>query len=287
MSRYKPHQLGASATGELASALRALSGESEAQLTVSPDEVARLLEVWPEDKVLAPLLEFAQAGHDPEPLRDVERQLLPLLVIPRVRQRLRLLVLSGTAEKRVGEAIAQLRLLRRACYEIQTSALLRELLAIIVVLFNYVNFGAEGKGEMRGVDVPSLLRLRETKAFKGDFPGFNMLHFVVKQLQKQRETWTKEKLDQELPSLRRAWRVPLERLQGELQELHVDYVFVQTELEDHRKLYHASDPSDDEAAAPEQPSNWNFLEKLLARGLDFASLADAWLRGDEASGSWG
>eukprot|EP00434_Breviolum_minutum_P035240 symbB.v1.2.031187.t1/scaffold3591.1/size53548/4 len=30
--------------------------------------------------------------------------------------------------------------------------------------------------------------------------------------------------------------------------------------------------------------NWNFLDKLLARGLDLANLAEAWLRGDEVVG---
>eukprot|EP00913_Durusdinium_trenchii_P012719 g11945.t1 len=269
---------------------RALSGEG-ASLGVPPDEVARLLEVWPEEKVLAPLVAFASSGSDPTPLRDVEKQLLPLLAIPRVRQRLRLLVLAGTAEKRVGEGIAQLQLLRRACYEIQdwkarlpgarntedfqflcelsdgsaslaqNSSLLRELLAIIVLLFNYVNFGAAPpsarqatSGALKGVDVPSLLRLRETKAFKGDFPGFHIVH--------------------------------LERVQSELQELRGEYVFVQTELQDHREDYHADgSESDDEAEEPlEEPANWGFLEKLLARGLDFANLAEAWLRGDEVLG---
>eukprot|EP00434_Breviolum_minutum_P039841 symbB.v1.2.035384.t1/scaffold4751.1/size35437/2 len=244
-------RLGQGATENLAAALRALSGEG-ASLGVPADEVARLLEVWPDDKVLSPLKDFATSGADPEPLRDVEKQLLPLLVIPRVRQRLRLLVLADTADKRVAEAIAQLQLLRRACYEIQNSSLLRELLAIIVLLFNYVNFGAapakaQVTGSLKGVDVPSLLRLRETKASKGDFPGFNMLHFVVKQLMKQRESWKKEKVDEELPALRRACKVHMERLNSELQELKGDYVFVQTEFQEHREEYHGSDSTDEEA----------------------------------------
>jgi len=283
-------RLGQGATENLAAALRALSGEG-ASLGVPADEVARLLEVWPDDKVLSPLKDFATSGADPEPLRDVEKQLLPLLVIPRVRQRLRLLVLADTADKRVAEAIAQLQLLRRACYEIQNSSLLRELLAIIVLLFNYVNFGAapakaQVTGSLKGVDVPSLLRLRETKASKGDFPGFNMLHFVVKQLMKQRESWKKEKVDEELPALRRACKVHMERLNSELQELKGDYVFVQTEFQEHREEYHASDSTDEEEEVEptsEHP-NWSFLDKLLARGLDLANLAEAWLRGDEVVG---
>eukprot|EP00435_Cladocopium_sp_Y103_P005519 s170_g1.t2 len=388
-------RLGQGATENLAAALRALSGEG-ASLGVPADEVSRLLEVWPDEKVLAPLKDFALSEVDPEPLRDVEKQLLPLLVIPRVRQRLRLLVLADTAEKRVGEALDQLQLLRRACYEIQNSSLLRELLAIIVLLFNYVNFGAAPEkaqvtSSLKGVDVPSLLRLRETKASKGDFPGFHMLHFVVKQLLKQRASWKKEKVDercimagvqsestmevrsakmvtpqelerilrmsmeglsigliaklfqmssreihqiledawlrgaqepvrndslgighaqdlssitactpsgeatgsvsftrreatQELPSLRRACKVHMERLNSELQELKGDYFFVQTEFQEHREEYHGSDSSDEEVEPSTEHPNWGFLDKLLARGLDFANLAEAWLRGDEVLG---
>eukprot|EP00435_Cladocopium_sp_Y103_P005370 s170_g1.t1 len=281
-------RLGQGATENLAAALRALSGEG-ASLGVPADEVSRLLEVWPDEKVLAPLKDFALSEVDPEPLRDVEKQLLPLLVIPRVRQRLRLLVLADTAEKRVGEALDQLQLLRRACYEIQNSSLLRELLAIIVLLFNYVNFGAAPEkaqvtSSLKGVDVPSLLRLRETKASKGDFPGFHMLHFVVKQLLKQRASWKKEKVDEELPSLRRACKVHMERLNSELQELKGDYFFVQTEFQEHREEYHGSDSSDEEVEPSTEHPNWGFLDKLLARGLDFANLAEAWLRGDEVLG---
>lgn len=281
-------RLGQGATENLAAALRALSGEG-ASLGVPADEVSRLLEVWPDEKVLAPLKDFALSEADPEPLRDVEKQLLPLLVIPRVRQRLRLLVLADMAEKRVGEALDQLQLLRRACYEIQNSSLLRELLAIIVLLFNYVNFGAAPEkaqvtSSLKGVDVPSLLRLRETKASKGDFPGFHMLHFVVKQLLKQRASWKKEKVDEELPSLRRACKVHMERLNSELQELKGDYFFVQTEFQEHREEYHGSDSSDEEVEPSTEHPNWGFLDKLLARGLDFANLAEAWLRGDEVLG---
>lgn len=289
-------RLGASGATDLVEALRALSGDTEVPpaLSVSVSEAAaRLLDVWPEEKVLAPLLEFAAADNDRESLRDVEKQLLPLVAIPRVRQRLRLLVLAGTVGKRVEEALALLEQVRQAAFQIQNSAFLRELLAIIVLLFNYVNFGSappkeddtSSRAPLRGVDVPSLLRLRETKAFKGDFAGFNMLHFVLKQLLRQQETWEKEKLDEELSSLKRAARVHLDRLHGDLEELEQDFLFVQGELREHRKEYTGLPDTDDEAEChPTQPSNWGFLERLLARGLDLASLAEAWLRGEEVVG---
>ena len=271
-------RLGASGATDLVEALRALSGDTDEAPVLSAavsDGAARLLDVWPEEKVLTPLLEFAAKGgggsEEKEPLRDVEKQLLPMVAIPRVRQRLKLLVLAGTASKRVEEATALLERVRHAVFEVQNSALLRELLAIIVLLFNYVNFGSAPPGEedtpkrapLRGVDVPSLLRLRETKAFQGDFAGFNMLHFVLKQLLRQQATWKKEKLDEELSSLKHAARVHLDHLSRELEELQGDFLFAQSELREHRKEYTGLPDSDDEAERhPKQPSNWGFLERL-------------------------
>ena len=96
-----------------------LAKMDEGQSQVPPEEVARLWEVWPTKDELAPLVAYKGPG----PLRDVERQLVPLIDIPRVKERLRLLVLAGTAEKRVSEAIGQLQLLRKACYELQAGRL--------------------------------------------------------------------------------------------------------------------------------------------------------------------
>eukprot|EP00931_Biecheleriopsis_adriatica_P011598 TRINITY_DN11267_c0_g2_i1.p1 TRINITY_DN11267_c0_g2~~TRINITY_DN11267_c0_g2_i1.p1 ORF type:complete len:1211 (-),score=244.64 TRINITY_DN11267_c0_g2_i1:119-3715(-) len=291
-------RLGPDGGQELALALRALgSCASQEPAKVQSahaavlDGAARLLDVWPEDKVLEPLLEFAQSGRDPSPLRDVERQLLPLLALPRPRQRLRLLVLRGSLKKRTQEAMSQIQLVRSACAEIQASGLLRDLLAVVVLLFNYVNFGAapaqvSDQAPMRGVDVQSLLRLRETKAFKGEFPGFNMLHFVLQQLLRHRPELRKARLEEEMPSLKRAAKVNVEKLRGELQDLTEDQLFVRAELKEHKEEYNLLSSSDEEAEEPpgSVAGQWTFLERLLARGLDIASLAEAWLRGDEVVG---
>ncbi|CAK9109422.1 unnamed protein product [Durusdinium trenchii] len=185
-----------------------------------------------------------------------------------------------TKQQAFTRGIAQLQLLRRACYEIQDWK--------ARLLFNYVNFGAAPpsarqatSGALKGVDVPSatgLLDLSTTlTGCSRRFDGAKVQRREIRQvevndevlsaaLQCPGELWDKFSRD-----------VYREELRGE-------YVFVQTELQDHREDYHADgSESDDEAEEPlEEPANWGFLEKLLARGLDFANLAEAWLRGDEA-----
>lgn len=241
-------------TGKLASALAQLE---PAACVITPEEAARLLDVWPAAEVLQPIDDYVRAGSDPSRLRDIERQVLPLVELPRMGPRLRLMNLAGTLDERVEEALMQLQRVQDVCAQIQASTILRDLLAVVLVLFNYVNFGMEA-GEattLRGVDVHSLLRLSETKAYKGDFPGFHMLHFVVKQLLEQRPELRAQQLEQELQALPWAAQVSLDRLRQDLAQLRGDHAFVLAELRDHRKDYEEPPPQTAVAApTPSPPS---------------------------------
>lgn len=254
-------------TAKLAEALTRLE---PSVCMISADEAERLLDVWPSLEVLRALLDYEARGGDVAQLRDVERQMLPMALLPRMGPRLRLMVLVGTLAERTGETLRQLALLQAACNELRSSAVLRELLAIVLVLFNYVNFGTEaaqdgGRERLQGVDVQSLLRLRETKAYNGDFQGFNMLHFVLKQLLRQRPQLTPADLSAELAGLPAAASVSLERMRQELAELRADYVFVRGELYDHRSSY--EEPVEEPAHEDE-----NEVEKL--REKDACSVAE-------------
>eukprot|EP00929_Paragymnodinium_shiwhaense_P041974 TRINITY_DN21800_c0_g1_i1.p1 TRINITY_DN21800_c0_g1~~TRINITY_DN21800_c0_g1_i1.p1 ORF type:complete len:1092 (-),score=296.12 TRINITY_DN21800_c0_g1_i1:206-3481(-) len=293
-------------TEELATSLEALRPGSRTSL--SADDVDLFLDVWPSDSVLKPMVEYVKSGKDASSLRDVERRLLPLIVIPRVGQRLRLLALMGALDARIEEGLRKLALLQRACGELQRSELLREVLAIVVLVFNYVNFGMENPDEvvrsargepsgtsgLRGVDVQSLLRLRETKAYAGEFPGFNMLHYVVQQLLDRRgPQLSSQCLGEQLESVPQAARASLLQALDELLKLKADHAFVQNELRDHRDAYVRAVPDarkEGAAAAVidsavEVPVDARgFLERTMGRGVDLASMAMAWMRGDEVMG---
>ncbi|CAK0867343.1 unnamed protein product [Prorocentrum cordatum] len=275
-----------------------------------PEALSRLREAWPAPEVMAPVEEFARQKGDPSLLRDVEQRLLPLAQVPRVRERLRLMELRGTLRESVTDAVVELTKLQRACAELQSSRIFGDIIAIVVVLFNYINFGVDSHDpqaashSMRGVDVQSLLRLRETKAYRGEFPGFNMLHFVLQQLLRRRPDLRPHQLSQELSLLRAASRVSAERLAGELGELREGLRFAEAELLAHAEEYAAPEGGDDACDSseaeeggggpgepgelceqPPQPTRaQGLLERLLGRGLEVAKLAEAWMRGDEVVG---
>lgn len=277
----------------MATALRTLApdGVSSSQPNSLPNVAGRLLEVWPSEEVLTGLMSYGREQKDPALLRDVERRLLPLLAIPRVRQRLRLLSLRANVNNRADEALLQLAIVRRACRELQESTLLRDVLAVVVLLFNYVNFGTATSateaavGSFRGVDVQSLLRLKDTRAFTGEFQGFNMLHFVLQQLLRDRPELKAKRLHEELPSVAKAARVSLERFQCELKELLVDQDFVVSELADFGTEYETEEPRKEEVLDQQEGAGGSgFLSRWMARGWDLAKLAEAWLQGDEVLG---
>eukprot|EP00403_Amphidinium_massartii_P027945 CAMPEP_0178394348 /NCGR_PEP_ID=MMETSP0689_2-20121128/12660_1 /TAXON_ID=160604 /ORGANISM="Amphidinium massartii, Strain CS-259" /LENGTH=1075 /DNA_ID=CAMNT_0020014975 /DNA_START=96 /DNA_END=3319 /DNA_ORIENTATION=+ len=252
------------------------------------EELQRLLAVWPSPEDLAPLLRYSEQGSDPAALRDVERQLLPLVRIPRLAQRCRCVMLLRFLGDRLTEALNRIATVRVACRELQSSTVLRSVLSIILVLFNYTNFGKEAdnpEGLMRGVDVLSLLKLRDTKAYQGDFPGFNMLHFVVKQLVQQQPHLKSAVLQQEFRRLPKAVGQTLDSMHKELKQLQSDLSFVTGELHNHGKEYGVIPrvpvgTSPDDAWALGQ----GFLGTLLGTGMDLVGCADAWMRGTEVLG---
>jgi len=207
-----------------------------------------------------------------------------------VRQRLRMISLAGALDERVNSALKQMHMLRCACSELQGSSFLRELLAVVVVLFNYVNFGARGSQKccaaprFSGVDVQSLLQLKETKASRGEFPGFHMLHFALMQLLRKRPGLKPECLIEELATLQQAAKLSLDRLVLDLKELRKDHAFILAELREHQTTYCGVQDRDEAELPPELPpedeSN-NLLGKLVGRGLELANHARAWMQGSE------
>lgn len=224
---------------------------------LTSEGAARLLEVWPKPEVLKQLTEYQEKGAALDLLRDVERQVLPLLTCPRIGPRLRLIVISSSIEERSHPARSQLGLLQTACSELRASTILRGIIQKATIIFSYVNFGTdllrakiEGSveaadteaGGICGVDVQSLPRLIETKAYKGPFPNYTMLHFAVRELLDQRPGLALSDFRMELGTLDDAVPpgagcVNLERSRRELNYLRAELKFVREELREHRDVY--------------------------------------------------
>jgi len=216
--------------------------------SLTSDEAERLVTVLPPPDRLLALADHVRRGNDPSRLRDVERRLLPLASLPRLASRLQLLVVAKTLDDRLGDAVLQMSVLQGAVSAVCNSEVLRDLLQIVLVLFNYVNYGEEPPPDLlcadvassrrvRTVDVQSLRRLQETQAYVGPFPRYHMLHFCVEQFCKQRPELRCEDLYRELGALPKAAGMSLDQLERSLEKLREDLVFVQSELYGHPEAY--------------------------------------------------
>lgn len=285
---------------------------------LTPDAVERLAHVVPSQELMQKVASFTG---DPSTLRDIEQKLLPLSRVTRLAQRLRLLVLLLTLDARLGDAISQMVSLQSACSAVRGSSVLRDLLQVVVVLFNYINFGREpwetqkasGASTLRTVDVHSLMRLKETQAYGGPFPRYHMLHFVLTQLLQQRPELTRADLDLELGILPSVTSINIRQLERSLQQLRDDHAFVHKELRDHVQDYAPEGAADEERSRKPEASprltgkdhsddesdeeDWEglggedsltpmkqrrvLLRRLLSQNIEPWQLAEDWRAGDE------
>jgi len=137
------------------------------------------------DNLLPPLLECAELlsySGPPEMLRDVERQLLPLARLPRLKARIRTMLFSKNMPTHHSSLLARIHALRVTCEEVRESDALRRVLGAVLRVGNYLNHGIDlpdaGCGvEVRGFTVESLLKLRDFRAAQGG--EGSALHCVV------------------------------------------------------------------------------------------------------------
>eukprot|EP00930_Biecheleria_cincta_P039550 TRINITY_DN27181_c0_g1_i1.p1 TRINITY_DN27181_c0_g1~~TRINITY_DN27181_c0_g1_i1.p1 ORF type:complete len:1236 (-),score=232.82 TRINITY_DN27181_c0_g1_i1:55-3762(-) len=297
-------------TDALAAALDRLQ---PADCTLTPEETQRFLQVLPVPDALRPIAEFPEENISQ--LRDVERQLRPLALLTRLPQRLRLLMLFKSLDDRLGEAMRQMCSVQSACSAVRRSSVLRNLLQVVLVVFNYVNFGeattssADGHSstpKVRSVDVQSLMRLVETQAYGGPFPKYNMLHYCMKEVLRQCPDLRRDDLDRELGMLPSAASINLAQVKLGVENMQEDLEFVKGELYGHREDYAPPAESEEEEvvnepAAPEPANNdtdseeeilpsaasqerSTLLTRLLSYGIDTVSFAEEWRKGTAVLG---
>jgi formin 2 len=138
------------------------------------------------DNLLPTLLECTElSSYDGsvEGLRDVERQLLPLVRLPRLKMRVRTMLFSKKMPILHSSLMSRIRLLRKACEQIRTSYALRQIMATGLRVGNFLNHGIEsstGGPQVHGFSVESLLKFRDFRAAKGG--EASALHCIVTHL---------------------------------------------------------------------------------------------------------
>lgn len=166
------------------------------------------------ENLLPPLLESTDLiNYDgpPEALRDVERQLLPLARLPRLKARLQTMVFSKNMPVHNREHLTRLHALRDACAAVRNSAMLKRVFGTVLRVGNYLNHGVDapdggGGVEIRGFTVESLSKLRDFRAAKGS--EVSAMHCVVLHLLKADE--------QVLAQLRSELRGVVEPIEGNM-----------------------------------------------------------------------
>mmetsp|Transcript_11786 Transcript_11786/g.26693 ORF Transcript_11786/g.26693 Transcript_11786/m.26693 type:complete len:703 (-) Transcript_11786:102-2210(-) len=117
-----------------------------------------------------------------EALRDVERQLIPLARVPRLKQRMRMLMFSKTVPVASAGLQARIQALREGCMQVRNSSAFRSVLGTVLRVGNFLNHGVDapdvgGGVEVRGFAIDGLLKLRDFRAAQGS--EMSALHCVV------------------------------------------------------------------------------------------------------------
>ena len=146
------------------------------------DQLERLAQMMPEPSLMSQLDREAK-GPCLSPLRDVEQQMVPFSQLGRLQERLKALILAANLQPQELRLMAQMQAVREACTQMRESSSLKHVLATVLVMYNYVNFGQVERAEARAFDIANLLHLIEFRADRSaPFPKFTALHYVAMRL---------------------------------------------------------------------------------------------------------
>lgn len=140
-----------------------------------------------EDKQAQQLLDFAHKGlpASKPPLRALERQLLPLLQMNRVRSRLRLARIASSVQAQAKDVCQETGRIAVAARDARRSAALKDLVCMALAVRSYVQHGPEALRPgcslpQRAMEIGSLLSgMREFKAVAPGAKGVSLLHFLA------------------------------------------------------------------------------------------------------------
>eukprot|EP00930_Biecheleria_cincta_P062357 TRINITY_DN47834_c0_g1_i1.p1 TRINITY_DN47834_c0_g1~~TRINITY_DN47834_c0_g1_i1.p1 ORF type:complete len:706 (-),score=153.57 TRINITY_DN47834_c0_g1_i1:43-2160(-) len=155
----------------------------------SVDRLQELLEMV-EDKQAQQLLDFAKKGlpASKPPLRALERQLLPLLQMDRVRSRLRLARIASSVQTQAQDLCLEVSRIAAASQDVRKSVALKDLVCMALAVRSYVQHGPEAlrpgfSSPQRAMEIGSLLSgMREFKAVAPGAKGVSLLHFLAHSL---------------------------------------------------------------------------------------------------------
>jgi Formin Homology 2 Domain len=166
---------------------------------VTAEETDKFQQILPSDEELFAFQHFPIDRVSS--LRDIEKKLLPIFLLPRLSQRLKFLTIKITLPVQSKQLIADISCFSSSCDELKNSEKLRKVLHCILLMGNFMNHG--GAIGVKGFSIESLSKLLEFRS-----GTVTSLHIVCAKI--LRETPEIADLITELPSIASATKISTE-----------------------------------------------------------------------------
>lgn len=147
--------------------------------SIFKEELDLVEDLLPKEKYIEELKSLKQKKNweEIEPnLRNIEKQLLPLCDISRVKHRMRIIKFHYTIDDVKKRLLDLLELYNNGCYAIQNSTLLFQLFQAILTWVNYVNTGDDDTYKIKSIN---LFSLNSLQSFKTTGFRHNALQYIV------------------------------------------------------------------------------------------------------------
>uniref|UniRef100_A0A914BU84 FH2 domain-containing protein n=1 Tax=Acrobeloides nanus TaxID=290746 RepID=A0A914BU84_9BILA len=214
------------------------------------DMIEQMLKFVPTKEEFSILRETANKHKTPSVLALADRFLLEVGQIPRYEQRLKCLHIIRTFQERVDEITPYLNAVIKASNTSSSNKKLRQLLALILAIGNYLNHGKRS-GNAMGFTIGSLGVIHDVKSSVRH--DRNLLHFIIELLESKFPEIIH--LKRELVSVYEAARYNRAEMSAELRSLEGTLRVLSTELQVQQKLASTSttSPTTTGNIAPPEP----------------------------------
>ncbi|TFK28908.1 FH2-domain-containing protein [Coprinopsis marcescibilis] len=156
-----------------------------------------------------------------------------IMSIPRLSERLECMAYRRKVDLDIEEIRPDLNTLRNASRELRASSKFKTVLQVVLMIGNSLN-GNTFRGNARGFQIDSLLKLKETKTVNGGLYCKTLLHYLAKVLLRKDPSITT--FIEDLPSLEAASRISVQTTLQSVTSLVAGLNLAKSELEEYRKV---------------------------------------------------
>lgn len=190
--------------------------------------------------------------------------MVPFAHLGRLQERLKALTLAANLAPNEQCFLAQLKTSSSACRQICQSSTLKNVLAIALVMYNYVNFGQVERCHAHAFDIGNLLQLSDFRADKNK--NFTALHYVATRLLAEAEgEHPPTRLHEELSDVQEAAKVCLCSVEAYVKQLRLDLQSLREEQMANAKVYGFQEPATEDpppGPAPDAPRRPSVLSEV-------------------------